>query len=252
MRTVTSNKTILPAGGGAYELPSLSVGVFLNDQPSHRLAHASSRARHLPLKKNEGWILPAGSTGFCEYDEELEFILISLDETILAEFGLDKNFEFGAIVGKLDPLLLSLCLSMPQIGETATLYRETMYRALAAQLVETIKPLPQWHIGIEDKRLKKVLDHIHDNLSTDLTLSEMANLAAMSPPHFSKMFKKTLGVSPLQYVIAARLDLASILLRTTKLTVAEICWRTGYQDLSRFGQHFKRKFGTTPAAFRKP
>ena len=38
--------------------------------------------------------------------------------------------------------------------------------------------------------------------------------------------------------------------KTSTLTVAEIAWRVGYQDLSRFGQHFKRKFAMTPAAFR--
>ena len=78
----------------------------------------------------------------------------------------------------------------------------------------------------------------------------MAGLAAMSATHFSKAFKKETGKAPLQYVIGARLDRASILLRTTQLGVADIAWRCGYRDLSRFGHHFKRKFGTTPAAFR--
>jgi AraC family transcriptional regulator len=78
----------------------------------------------------------------------------------------------------------------------------------------------------------------------------MAGIAAMSATHFSKAFKAATGRSPLQYVISARLEQASVLLKTSALTVAEIAWRVGYQDLSRFGQHFKRKFGTTPAAFR--
>ncbi|MEM9127890.1 MAG: helix-turn-helix transcriptional regulator, partial [Pseudomonadota bacterium] len=92
--------------------------------------------------------------------------------------------------------------------------------------------------------------YIHDNLGADLSLSAMADLAAMSATHFSKAFKKEIGVSPLQYVIAQRLELASVLLRNSHLSVAEIAWRVGYQDVSRFGQHFKRKFQMTPAAFR--
>lgn len=252
MSDVNSNKTKLPAGGGRYELPSLSVGVFLNDQPGHHLSHGSSRAEHLPLKKHQGWILPAGSDGVCSYEEELEFVFVTLEERILSEFGLGNDFDFEAIVGEIDPLLLSLCLGAPDLEGAATLYRETMHRALAAQIVQLVKPVPEWHLGIEDMRLRKVLDYIHDNLAEDLSLSRMADLAAMSGTHFSKAFKKALGVSPLQYVIAARLDLASVLLRTTKLSVAEIAWRVGYQDLSRFGQHFKRKFGCTPGAFRAP
>jgi len=59
-----------------------------------------------------------------------------------------------------------------------------------------------------------------------------------------------LGLSPLQYVIRTRIESAMVLLRTTRLPVAEIAWRVGYGDVSRFGQHFRRQTGTTPAAFR--
>ena len=250
MSNVVSNKTVLPAGGGSFELPSLSLGIFLNDQPTHRFAHGSSLATAMPLTTNQGWILPAGSNGVCEYDDALEFVMVNLDDTILDEFGLGKGFEFKAIVGDISPLLLNLSLTASTALGGGTLYRETMQRALAAQIVETIRPTPDWHIGIEDERLRRVLDYIHDNLAEDLSLTAMADLAAMSATQFSKAFKKEVGQSPLQYVIAQRLELASVLLKTSQLTVAEVAYRVGYQDLSRFGQHFKRKFGTTPATFR--
>ncbi|WP_425070156.1 helix-turn-helix domain-containing protein [Roseibium sp.] len=250
MPDVVSTRTVLPAGGGAYALPSLTLGIFLNDQPGHRLAHGSSQAAHRPLSKNQGWILPAGSEGLCEYDAELEFVSVSLSHTLLEEFGIGRSFEFEAVVGALDPLLLSLSLSADSFEGNGALYRDTMQRALAAQLIQSVKPLPAWNAGIEDARLRRVLDHIHDNLAKDLSLTAMAELAAMSSTHFSKAFKKALGQSPLQYVIKARLERASVLLKTTQLSVAEVAWRCGYQDLSRFGQHFKRLYGATPAVFR--
>lgn len=251
MLNIVSTRTTLPAGGGDYELTSLSVGIFLNHQPSHHFSLGGSKLCHQPLQKRQGWILPAGSNGICAYDDSLDFIMISLKETVLAEFGLEKPFDFPAIVGTLDSLLVDMCLNAPNFAQGGTLYRETMNRALAAQIIQTIKPLPSWQIGIEDQRLRHVLDYIHDNLAEDLTLAQMADLAAMSPTHFAKSFKKETGQSPLQYVIQARLDMAAILLKTTKLAVAEIAWRVGYQDISRFGQHFKRKFATPPAAYRQ-
>ncbi|MET1412280.1 AraC family transcriptional regulator [Roseibium sp. HPY-6] len=250
MPDVVSEKSVLPAGGGAYTLPSLTLGIFLNDQPTHRISHGSSIAKHWPLSKHQGWLLPAGSEGYCEYDDDLEFATVSLNERLLEEFGFHDSAGFQAVVGDIDPLLVNLCLNADTFAQSGTLYRETMHRALAAQVVQMLKPAPPWHAGIEDHRLRKVLDYIHDNLGADLTLATMADLAAMSGTHFSKAFKKEVGLSPLQYVIAARLDLASVLLRTTQLSVAEVAWRAGYRDLSRFALHFKRKFNATPAAFR--
>jgi AraC family transcriptional regulator len=46
------------------------------------------------------------------------------------------------------------------------------------------------------------------------------------------------------------MEQARVLLRTTRLPVTEVAFRVGYGDTSRFGQHFKREVGTTPAAFR--
>lgn len=250
MSGVVANKTKLPAGGGSFELPALSVGIFLNDQPSHHFSLGGGRATHKPLVKNQGWILPAGSDGVCEYDDDLEFIMVNLDDGILGEFGIQQGFEFAPVIGDIDPLLLNLSLTTSTALGGGLLYQETMQRALAAQILEVVQPAPEWHRGIEDTRLHRVLDFIHENLGEDLSLTAMAGLAAMSATHFSKAFKAATGSSPLQYVITARIELASVLLKTSKLTVAEIAWRVGYRDLSRFGQHFKRKYGTTPAAFR--
>ncbi|MCT4609282.1 MAG: AraC family transcriptional regulator [Pelagimonas sp.] len=250
MPDVISNKTRLPAGGGDFELPTLSVGIFLNDQPTHHLALGTSRPNHRPLTKNQGWILPAGSSGACEYEDDLEFVMVNLDQTILGEFGIDEGLEFEPIIGDIHPLLLNLGLTTSTALGGGLLYQETMQRALAAQIVEIIHPTPKWREVIADKRLHRVLDFIHDNLGEDLSLAQMAGLAAMSATHFAKAFKAATGSSPLQYVIAARLEMASVLLKTSTLTVAEIAFRVGYQDLSRFGQHFKRKYGASPAVFR--
>jgi AraC family transcriptional regulator len=105
-------------------------------------------------------------------------------------------------------------------------------------------------VVIDDARLRRAVDWIHDHLADDLSLEGMAGVAAMSPAHFARAFKAAMGASPLQYVIGARQEMAQVLLRTTGLSVAEIAFRVGYNDVSRFGQHFRRRAGTTPKAFR--
>ena len=241
----------LAAGGGNFHLPRLSLGVFLNDQPTHRLAVGSDQKSHLPLMKHQGWVLPAGSEGVCEYDEHLDVMILAFEDQLLIEVGLERPDLIVPKTGPFDPLTLQLVLGAGPFLTAGTLYRETMSRALAVHLAQSINPDRPAVADIEDRRLKRVMAHIGDNLVEDMSLKDLAGLAAMSPYHFARAFKVATGVSPLQYVINSRIDRAKVLLTTTNLSVSEIAFRTGYADPGRFGRHFKNRVGVTPGAFRR-
>lgn len=250
MTGINLTRATFPAGGGHFELPRLALGVFLVDQPTHRIAVGSDRRDHHPLKKFDGWMLPAGSDGVCEFDEPLEALIIDFDARLLEEVGLRPGNSIAPYTGQLDPITLQLALGAETFLAGTALYKETMSRALAAQLIQSTAPPTNAPATVEDQRLKRVIDYIHDNLSVDLSLEDLAGLAAMSPFHFSRAFKAATGSSPLQYVIGCRIERAKILLKTTKLTVAEVAFRSGYDDPGRFRQHFKRRVGIQPSIFR--
>lgn len=251
MTDVILEELSLPAGGGDFHLPCLALGVFLNDQPTHRLAVGSDRRAHRPLTRHQGWVLPAGSEGLCEYDEGLEVVIIAFEERLLAEVGLERPDLVAPTTGSFDPLTLQLILGAETFLAAGTLYRETMSRALAAQLAQSVNPERPAVADIEDRRLKRVIAHVDDHLAEDLSLKDLAGVAAMSPYHFARAFKVATGASPLQYVINARIDRARVLLRTTRLTVSQIAFRTGYADPGRFSRHFRNRIGVTPSGFRQ-
>ncbi|MEM1400362.1 MAG: AraC family transcriptional regulator [Pseudomonadota bacterium] len=250
MADLRATLTSFPAGGGDFKLERLTIGVFRNDQPTHRLGLSTDRAEPIPLKADQGWILPPGASGLCTYDSPLEVMMVEVAPRVLSEVGMADPSAIAPVVGDIDPLTLELAMAAEGFNKGGTLYRETMHRALALHLSNTLQPREGKVGSIEDVRLRRVVEYIHDNLSEDLTLEAMSNLAAMSGFHFSRAFKAATGKSPLQYVIAERISLAMVLLKTTSLTVSEIGFRTGYNDLSRFGKHFKRATGKTPATFR--
>jgi AraC family transcriptional regulator len=64
------------------------------------------------------------------------------------------------------------------------------------------------------------------------------------------VFKATVGRTPAQELIRRRILRAQTLLQTTRLPVAEIAYRSGYENVSRFTALFKRETGVTPGAFR--
>ncbi|MEM8820120.1 MAG: AraC family transcriptional regulator [Pseudomonadota bacterium] len=251
MSGLVAQRINLPAGGGPYALPRLTIGVFLTDQPSHRLTLGSDRRRHLPLKRQEGWILPAGAEGLCEFDAALDFATVSLPPEMLAAAGLDADpASVAPVIGALDPLLVQMVLQAEQFAAGGALYAQTMGQALALHMTRSLLPAEPSVAAIDDARLRRAVEHIRAHLADDLSLDTMAGIAAMSPSHFARAFKQATGASPLQFVIAERLEAALALLRTTRLSVAEVAFRVGYNDVPRFGQHFKRRFGRTPAAAR--
>jgi AraC-like DNA-binding protein len=85
-----------------------------------------------------------------------------------------------------------------------------------------------------------------------LSLEEVASRAAYtSPGNLSRLFRQRHGVGFQEYLQKLRLAKAAELLLTTGLSVAHIAHRVGYNDISRFGQHFKRHYDVTPTRWRK-
>ncbi|WP_424932966.1 helix-turn-helix domain-containing protein [Amaricoccus macauensis] len=250
MPTIKTEEMNFPSGGCNYSFCNISLGIFRADQPTHHFSCCSSKADHKPVEKYQGWILPAGTSGVCEFDDQHEITVLSIDPRLFEEAGMPRNSDFRPVLGDIHPLAVQLALNSKNFAGQGRLYKETMDRALVVQLQQMLGPASIRVPDLDDLRLRRAVDFIHDNLSEDLSLTGMANVAGMSPTHFAKAFKKAMNLSPLKYVILQRMEVASVLLRTTKLIVAEIAWRVGYGDVSRFTQHFKRQFGATPAAYR--
>ena len=110
MAKLTAQTTNLPAGGGAFRLEQTTIGVFLADQPEHRLALGSDRAEQVPLTAQQGWIMPAGAEGICEFDRPLDFLTVSVSDDVLGDLGLRDTTSLAPTVGEIDPLLLAMAL----------------------------------------------------------------------------------------------------------------------------------------------
>jgi AraC family transcriptional regulator len=229
----------------------LAIGVFLVDQDSHRIAVGSDRKTQVPLRAGDGWILPAGSSGLCEFDEPLSYLKLEVSDRLLDDVGFDRSRDFSPVVGAIDPLLAQLVRhAVSREHAAGSLYLDTMNLAVAAHLSHLLSPRHPLAAPVDDKRLRRALAYIHDNIAEDLALDAIAAEAAMSRFHFVRTFTKAQGSTPMQYVIHQRMELAKALLRTTRLPIAAVAANVGYNDTSRFTQHFRRHTGTTPGAFR--
>ncbi|GGP13017.1 helix-turn-helix transcriptional regulator [Oceanobacillus neutriphilus] len=102
----------------------------------------------------------------------------------------------------------------------------------------------------QGKTVQDSILFIQQNLDKDLSLSVLANEAAYSPYHFSRMFKRQVGVSPMYFISSLRLQLAKKLLLDTAFPIREIGLEVGQQSLGTFTTRFTNSIGMTPASFR--
>lgn len=95
-------------------------------------------------------------------------------------------------------------------------------------------------------QLQPAIDYIHTYLNRNLSLNELANVVNLSPTYFASLFKRTVGISPHQYVIRQRVEQAKVMLSKTDLAIADIALRVGFSSQSHLTQQFKRVTGVTP------
>ena len=110
---------------------------------------------------------------------------------------------------------------------------------------------PDHRGGLPITRLRKVEDYVRAHLAESISVQELAELADLSPFHFSRVFKQSTGITPLQFVTRQRMLRAQQLIRETSRSLIEIALEVGYSNPSHFAQAFRRIVGTPPKQFRQ-
>ncbi len=105
--------------------------------------------------------------------------------------------------------------------------------------------------GLAPAVRRRVRDYIDAHLSQPLTLGELAEVAALSEYHFSRMFRLSFGRAPHAWVAEQRLARARLLLRTTSLPLAQIAADCGYANAAHFSHRFRDAHGAAPNAYRR-
>lgn len=104
---------------------------------------------------------------------------------------------------------------------------------------------------ITDSRLARVIEYMRANLAKQMTITELAKVAAISPLHFCRLFSSAVGMSPHRYLTDRRMQKAEALLRTTDIALIEIADLCGYTRPNAFSSTFQRRYGATPTIYRR-
>jgi AraC family transcriptional regulator len=156
-----------------------------------------------------------------------------------------------------DPIVLgaanALRSALLYTGAVEELHAEALVRGLIQHALREyggVQPLRTQPGRIAMRRVRRVAALVRSRLHERLSLADLAEQAALTPFHFARSFRLTTGMTPYQFVRAARMQRAAELVRTTALTTSVLAERVGYADVAHFREAFFRTFGCTPAALR--
>lgn len=100
------------------------------------------------------------------------------------------------------------------------------------------------------ERLAPVIAYIKENYPYEITLAELAGLLPMSEGQFCRVFKQTMKLSPIQYLMRYRILQGCLLLRDTDKKIGEIANLSGFNNISYFNRVFLQTIGCTPKKYR--
>lgn len=215
------------------------------------------------LPCNHFFLIPAGVSHQVWIHGDGEYLVLSLKPELL-NANADESLNLKSIelipqhcVG--DPLISTVGLALKsqlELGsKSSQLYVESAANLIAAHLLQhysTRRSLVQeCSYGLSQSKLTIVEDYIDRHLSTDLSLYNIAEQVGMSQSHFSRLFKQSTGLSPWQYVIQRRVELAKQLLRKEELTIEKISDRLGFASHSQFTIFFQKYTSISPKKYRQ-
>lgn len=100
-------------------------------------------------------------------------------------------------------------------------------------------------------RIRHVINYINENINEKIDIDELANLTKWKKHHFIRIFSSIIGVTPYQYILINKMEIAKALIENTDQPINEIAFDLGFVNYSNFGHIFKKICYTSPENYRK-
>jgi len=135
------------------------------------------------------------------------------------------------------------------------LFLDSVEQAMAVALVNghavRHRPVQISRSGLGPARLRRIRELVRAKMEDELSLDEMAQSVGLSTAHFARMFRKSTGQTPHQFVLHHRLKRAKALLRAPDARVLDVAVACGFKTQQHFAQVFRDIWGISPTEYRQ-
>ncbi len=254
-----------PAGEGrTYYNNEHSICMSLAPRPIRLLQTQGDKTNRGLYVKGDLSITPGRMPFFARWDSDDRFVQIRISSHFLqsvAEETLNLNPdrlelipEFRTRDPQLESIAMMLLSELQQENLGGRLYIESLANVLAVHLLRKYctsqSRLAIYEGGLSERQLLQVIEYINEHLDRDIKLADLARLIGMSQFHFSHLFKRSLGISPYQYLLQQRIKRAKELLMQKERSIMDIALECGFNSHSHLSKQFRQFTGMTPKTYR--
>jgi AraC family transcriptional regulator len=215
-------------------------------------------------------LVPGGTSFGFRLFEQLDTLHVYVRRAVIEEVAAEMAIgdptnisvvgEFVDSDVQMNNLLQAVMFALEDADYANALYVDCLARAVASRLVRNYSNARLRQSSPSDSMssgalggpiVNEAIAYMRENLDRSIGLDDIAAVINRSPSHFARQFRNEMGTPPYQYLVNLRLDKAQSLLRETRMSVAEVAFECGFTHQEHLTRLFRRRFQTTPAAYRK-
>jgi AraC family transcriptional regulator len=179
--------------------------------------------------------------------------LMACSDGAYGEVELRASRKFADL--RLSAMVAAVHAEMVAGFPSGRLFLDSVEQAIAVTLVNghavRHRPVQLYLGGLGSARLRKIKELVQAKLEDDLSLDEMAQSVGLSTAHFARMFRKSTGQTPHQFVLRQRLERAKAMLRAPDARVLDVAVACGFKTQQHFAQAFRGVWGVSPTEYRQ-
>ena len=179
--------------------------------------------------------------------------LMACSDGAYGEVELHPSRKFADL--RLKALVAAARAEMVAGFPSGRLFLDSVEQAMAVALVKghavRHRLVQIYRGGLGSARLRRIKELVHAKMEDDLSLDEMAQSVGLSTAHFARMFRKSTGETPHQFVLRQKVERAKAMLRVPAARVLDVAVACGFKTQQHFAQVFRDVCGIRPTEYRQ-
>jgi AraC family transcriptional regulator len=237
------------------------VSMNLDDKPLTLEVKGPHGFRRVVLRRGSAWVCPAGDLVSVRLNSKFGYVRMSIDpeyfNRLVGADGAPVQLRrtFGIAKSQIGHILGALVAEADAGNPGGLAFVEALATALSHQLVIHAGAEPprieRQRGGLSSSAKRRALELMVSQIAAHITVEDLAREVGLSPAHFARAFRQTMGQAPHRYLLTLRLEHARRLLDSTEAVLSDVAHSAGFADQAHFTRMFKREFGVTPGALQR-